>query len=216
MDSARIGLIPLLICVGAVVCLEAAVQGIKADPLMVTAGIRLVDICLVMGIVYIFHGRLNGIGLSRRTAPLGVWQGILWSAGFGALVIVMAAVLYVAGISPFSLIQVQVPKDASRLLFFMITGGVIGPAAEEMVFRGLIYSFLRRWGVLAALIGSTALFVLAHPLTSGIPMPQIVGGLVFALSYEISKSLFTPVIIHILGNLSLFLVGFASQLMLIG
>jgi len=132
------------------------------------------------------------------------------------LVIVMAAVLYVAGISPFSLIQVQVPKDASRFLFFMITGGVIGPVAEEVVFRGLIYSFLRRWGVLAALIGSTALFVLAHPLTSGIPMPQIVGGLVFALSYEASKSLLTPMVIHILGNLALFAVGLANYLMLVG
>jgi len=216
MDSARIGLVPVLLGLGGVMALEAGAQWIKSDPLITTAGIRLLDICLVMGVVYIFNRRLNGIGLSRRTAPSGVWHGIVWSAGFGALVIVMAGVLYAAGISPFSLIQVNVPGNTGRLLLFLMIGGIIGPVAEEFVFRGLIFSFLRRWGLLAALIGSTALFVLAHQLTSGIPIPQIVGGLIFALSYEASKSLISPIIIHVLGNLSLFMVGLANQSMIIG
>lgn len=212
MDSAGINLIPLLLCVGAVIAVEAAAQCINADPLVLTAAIRLIDICLVLGIVYMFHRRISGIGLSHKTAAAGLWHGVLWAAGFGGVVLIVAGILYIAGVSPLSLIQVQMPADAGRLILYIITGGVIGPVAEEFVFRGLIYSFLRRWGLPAALIGSTALFVLAHQLAASIPVTQIVGGVVFALSYEVSKSLIAPVIIHVLGNLSLFMLGLVNQL----
>ncbi|MFP4531220.1 MAG: CPBP family intramembrane glutamic endopeptidase [Desulfobacterales bacterium] len=212
MGSAGIDLIPLLLCAGAVIALEAAAQWINADPLIVTAAIRLIDICLVLGIIYIFYRRISIIGLSRKTAASGIWHGMLWAGGFGGLVLVVSGILYVFGISPLSLIQIQVPENAGRLILFIIIGGVIGPVAEEFVFRGLFYSFLRRWGLLAALIGSTALFVLAHQPAAGIPVPQIVGGVVFALSYEASKSLITPMIIHVSGNLSLFMLGGIDQL----
>jgi hypothetical protein len=37
-----------------------------------------------------------------------------------------------------------------------------------------------------------------------IPIPQIVGGLLFALSYEVEKNLMVPIIIHMSGNLAIF------------
>jgi membrane protease YdiL (CAAX protease family) len=46
--------------------------------------------------------------------------------------------------------------------------------------------------------------VLAHPISRGFPIPQAAGGIVFALAYEIEGSLMTPIVIHVLGNLSLF------------
>jgi membrane protease YdiL (CAAX protease family) len=88
--------------------------------------------------------------------------------------------------------------------------------AEEIFFRGVIYGYVKgalhrimpeNWNhgaVGGALLVSTFLFVAAHTGNSGIPLPQLVGGIVFCLSYEREKSLMTPIVIHSLGNLALF------------
>ena len=210
MGSAKVRFIPLLICLAGVFAFETAAYWVKADSLTLTAFVRLLDICLVLGTVYIFHQGLNAIGLARETVSAGIWHGLFWSAGFGALVLVTAGILYLGGAYPLSLIQVQMPGNTGRLVLYLITGGIIGPIAEEMVFRGLVYGFLRQWGILIGLIGSTAFFVLVHQAATGIPVLQIVGGLVFAMSYEASKSLLTPIVIHILGNLALSGAGLTS------
>ncbi|MBW2108185.1 MAG: CPBP family intramembrane metalloprotease, partial [Deltaproteobacteria bacterium] len=64
--------------------------------------------------------------------------------------------------------------------------------------------YLRHWGVFAAVVGSTALFVGAHGLGARIPVTQLVGGIVFALAYETGGSLMVPVTIHVLGNTTIF------------
>ena len=55
------------------------------------------------------------------------------------------------------------------------------------------------------------MFVLAHPIFSGIPLPQTVGGIVFAVAYEIDGSLMVPITIHILGNLTIFTLSLISS-----
>lgn len=210
MDSARIGLVPLFVCILAILAAEWAAQWLRTDAILVTAAIRMLDICIILGIIYIFHKGFDVIGLSITNAASGIRQGVLWSAGFGALVLLSAVILLLAGIPPLPLVQIQVPEQPDRLILFLIVGGIIGPIAEELIYRGLIYSFLRRWGILIALLGSTALFAFSHKLTAGVPITQIVGGIVFAMAYETSKSLYSPMIIHTLGNLALFAVGLVN------
>jgi membrane protease YdiL (CAAX protease family) len=81
-------------------------------------------------------------------------------------------------------------------------GGLLAPIAEEVVFRGLIFGYLRRWGLPAALLISTAIFAALH--LPAIPATQIVGGAVFAIAYHIEGSLMVPILIHSLGNLAIF------------
>jgi membrane protease YdiL (CAAX protease family) len=76
----------------------------------------------------------------------------------------------------------------------------------------LIYGYLRRWGIWTALALSTIVFTLLHPGAAGAPIPQIVGGLVFAAAYEIEKKLLVPITIHILGNLALFSLPYFIRL----
>ena len=68
----------------------------------------------------------------------------------------------------------------------------------------MVYGYLRRWGLWPALALSTLIFTLLHTGAAGIPIPQFVGGLVFAAAYEIEKKLLVPITIHVLGNLALF------------
>ena len=94
------------------------------------------------------------------------------------------------------------------MLLFAV-GGVIGPMAEEVIFRGLLYGFFRRWGVLPAIFISTGVFVLVHLLVRSVPgfaITQAIGGVVFAVSYELEKNLVVPITIHCLGNMAIFLL----------
>ena len=88
-----------------------------------------------------------------------------------------------------------------------MVGGIISPVAEEIFFRGMLYGYFRRWGIWAALLLSTVVFVMAHAIFHRVPLPQIVGGILFALAYEKEKNLMVPMTIHVLGNLAIFAIA---------
>ncbi|GAB4217260.1 MAG: hypothetical protein OHK0022_59330 [Roseiflexaceae bacterium] len=81
-------------------------------------------------------------------------------------------------------------------LAMLICGGVIVPIAEELLFRGVLYNWLRSRGFWLAALVSSALFGLVHGhLTIGII--AFVLGLVCAWVYERSRSLWAPIAVHI-------------------
>jgi membrane protease YdiL (CAAX protease family) len=102
------------------------------------------------------------------------------------------------------MIHIALPQDTAGIIAYFIVGGIVAPITEELFFRGFVYGFFRRWGVLAGVLLSTAFFGLAHP---GVSVVQITGGIVFALAYEREKCLTTPIVIHSLGNLALFSIA---------
>ncbi|HUT70213.1 MAG TPA: CPBP family glutamic-type intramembrane protease [Desulfatiglandales bacterium] len=71
-------------------------------------------------------------------------------------------------------------------------------------FRGMLYGFFRRWGIVVALLISTATLVLTHPVFPTIPLPLLVGGIVFAVAYEVEANFVVPITIHGPGNLAIF------------
>ncbi len=176
----------------------------RLSGMALTGVARLLESILMILIVLRFGKGLQDIGLHRLTMGRGLKQGIAWSAGFGALTAIAAAVMIGAGLDPFAYIAVAMPPDSADIILLFCTAGVVGPVAEEIFFRGLMYGFFRRWGIVPALFLTTVVFVLAHSVTHPIPLPQIVGGFVFALAYEVSGSLITPIVIHILGNSAIY------------
>jgi uncharacterized protein len=147
------------------------------------------------------------IGLERSTLARGIRKGMVWSVAFGCCALAFALILFLAGINPLRYVSSKLPATVKEIVWLFLVGGVIGPVAEEVFFRGICYGFFRRWGVIAAIVFTTTVFVLAHPLKSGIPVPQIVGGILFAAAYEREKSLLVPIIIHVSGNLALFMLS---------
>lgn len=173
---------------------------------------RCLEAATLLAIVHASGAGVGAVGLSRQATGRGIRQGFLWSAGFGGLAGLGGTVLFLAGINPLTLVHVGLPQTRFGMVLFFVVGGVIAPVAEELFFRGVIYGYLRNslfanlkgWGVAPALFISTALFVMAHQAGAGIPLPQLVGGVVFCLAYEKEKSLLAPILIHSLGNLALF------------
>ena len=68
------------------------------------------------------------------------------------------------------------PQDVEISSSFFVVGAIVAPVAEEVFFRGVLYGFFRRWGAFIAVVISTVLFVIAHPIGSGVPWQQIAGG----------------------------------------
>ena len=51
-----------------------------------------------------------------------------------------------------------------EILPLLVTVGLLVPLAEEVIFRGVLYSWLRRWGVALAVVVSALVFGLFHGL----------------------------------------------------
>jgi membrane protease YdiL (CAAX protease family) len=208
MESDRIRMKTLLVATAAIVLLESvsssAVSADMASAMVATGLTRCVGIGILLTITFKMQGRLDAIGLRPSAIGSGILRGIVWSMGFGAVVAVGLAVGRLAGVLPVGLFQSRMPQQPFDIFSYFLVGAGVAPIAEEIYFRGLVFGYLRRWGPITAILGSTLLFVVVHPDLQNIPIPQIVGGLLFALSYEVEKNLMVPIIIHMSGNLTLF------------
>jgi membrane protease YdiL (CAAX protease family) len=87
-------------------------------------------------------------------------------------------------------------------IMIAISAILIAPIAEEIVFRGYIYTTTKRFsGRLFATLLSSLLFGVVHfNITALIPL--IFLAIVLALAYELSGSLWAPISIHALFNAS--------------
>ena len=165
--------------------------------------VRSLQISALVTIVLLLEGGLDAVGFGPRNWLTGIQKGVYWSLGFAVAAGLGMAVLYWAGQNPIAMVRFPLPSSIMERLLFFVVGGLIAPLAEEICFRGVLYTYFRRWGILLALVASTAIFVALHAV-KGIPVTQIVGGVVFAIAYETSGNLMVAVVIHTLGNLALF------------
>ena len=148
------------------------ISGIRISPMLLTGAIRLIEMTLIMLIVFFWGQGLSSIGLAPSAMAKGLIRGLFWSVGFGIITFFAFIVLFLVDINPFALIHTRLPGKSWEIVLFFLVAGMIGPVAEEIFFRGIIYGFFRRWGVLAALILSSVMFVLAHLATTGIPVTR--------------------------------------------
>ena len=180
-----------------------AIRKVAGSPLIWLGGLRLIQIGAVVWIVARLEKGLAAIGWQVSGWLQGLWKGALWSAGFGLIVGCAMLVLHWTGRDPLAIVQTPLPAAKVDLAAYLVVGGCIAPVAEELCFRGILYTYFRRWGIIPALLGSTVIFVALHS-TRALPLTQIVGGIVFAISYEYSRNLMVPMTIHALGNLAIF------------
>lgn len=163
------------------------------------------------------------LAVVRRVGPraLGVrageWRrGIAWAAGVSAALVTgfalaalgswlwdrsnLAAVAF--GESPLALATTA--RSRAWVVAAMV---VVGPFAEEVFFRGILYQGLRRRLTAVECIGVTSLlFAAAHAQAA--PYLQFIGGVAFALLYEKTGALFAPCLVHAAGNLAIILLPF--------
>ena len=205
MAPDRVGLKPfgfsLAAAAGIELLLSWAMASGRLGPMTAIGWGRTAEVAAFMIVFSRWGGGLGRIGLSKASILPGLLRGLAWSAGIGAAAGFVFLVLYHLGINPTAWLPVRVPREVPALMALFIVGGLIGPVAEEVFFRGILYGYLRRWGVIPAMVVSTAGFVMLH---SSAGFTQIAGGILFAAAYETSGRLMTSITIHVAGNTALF------------
>jgi hypothetical protein len=208
MEAKKVELKILIISLAAIISIELVMKAVIPKnqylPIVILGAARLFETSLMIMIFFVWGKGMSSVGLAPSKMIHGLKKGLIWSACFGIITSLAFAVLYTVGQNPLTLIETRLPSNHSEIILFFLIGGFIAPITEEIFFRGILYGFFRRWGVLVALILSMLLFVRVHPIGFRIPLPQVVGGIVFAVSYEMTGSLLTPITIHILGNTAIF------------
>jgi len=216
MVSVRITGKTVLLALAVVVVLESSgilLLRVLKTPSLPTVGVfRLLE---AISFLYLLRGQgglaatvgIRGPSLLRDTG-----RGLLWSAGFGLVVLAILSLVFLARGRLVDLLPFAHPSPLSLLPVLLAVGAFISPVAEELFFRGILYGYLRRWGFLPALVLSTALFAFIHPPGQGFPVTQVIGGVLFATAYEVEKSLVVPMVIHGLGNGAIFLLSYYPEL----
>lgn len=104
------------------------------------------------------------------------------------------------------------------LIAFIFAIFFVAPVVEEFVFRGLIMTKLRKHNsAIFSIVISALLFALIHIMAGGIitMVHAFLGGLIFALGYEKTKSLFVAIVAHIFANIGGYVPNIISELSMV-
>ena len=211
MEAKEIKLSTVIISIVIIAAIEIGVRLLTGRQLiMPLTGLGLARSAEIISLLILVKKReksLSAIGLVPSRICAGLRKGLIWAVTFGSAAGLILFICYLLKINVPALFQMQLPTTISELTTFFLLGAIIGPIAEEIFYRGILYGFFRKWGIPAALILSTLFFVLPHTSANTIPVTQIIGGILFAASYELEKNLLVPMTIHSLGNLAIFSIA---------
>ena len=119
----------------------------------------------------------------------------------GAMYLVFVPISYVEPelveriVNDSTMFDVKTPLQFAVLVFAMV---VAAPVVEEILFRGfLLHRWARRWGTPAGVVVSSIAFAIGHAEWLG----HFLTGMVFALLYLRTRSLWVPMLAHALNNL---------------
>ncbi|MEJ2867113.1 type II CAAX endopeptidase family protein [Actinomycetospora sp. OC33-EN08] len=149
---------------------------------------------------------------TRSTAALGVrrvgWRTIGLAVLLGLAVWLVSRVLIVVYVSVTG--DLTDPQEAltqfsgpAAAFWVVLLGGLVVPLGEELLFRGVGYGALRRYGVVVATILSSLLFAVAHGLNV-VFLAVLVLAVLNAVLYERTRSIWPCFATHATFNLTSF------------
>jgi membrane protease YdiL (CAAX protease family) len=172
------------------------------------------DLALIAGSVLAaasaLKGRITPASFGLRPARLPSAAGYV-VLGYVVFLIVAAVWTSVLGIQERENVAIDLgTRDSAFALVaaaFLVC--VVAPLAEELFFRGFLFGALRKRGLLVAAPISGIAFGLAHVASSpiGFIVPLATLGVILALLYERTGSLYPPIALHALNNSIAFGVG---------
>lgn len=101
--------------------------------------------------------------------------------------------------------ETAVSGSIVQFILLIVLGGLLTPLGEELLFRGILFRWLRRWGFVLAAIISAVVFGIAHGFNVVLPA-AIILGLLNAYVYEKSGSIWPAIISHATHNILAFAI----------
>jgi membrane protease YdiL (CAAX protease family) len=212
VDRPALGWTELVVAIAAYLALTVVVAllftGPDQDTTAVIAITELVTVAAVAIALAVRVRSLGALGL-RRTSARRLLVGVAAGVG-GLLVNRLVVIAYILASGDESNPQQAMADSAAAsgwsLLALLLAGAVLAPIAEELLFRGVVYGSLRRYGRVVATVASALVFGLAHGLNVVLPAAVVLGVLT-ALLYERTRSIWPGVVAHGVNNAILFVLA---------
>ncbi len=169
----------------------------------VVYGVILLLIWLVT--VHKYHIGWSALGIRRP-------PGLFW----GMLILILPGMYFAAGAVSWVVIRLFYGGNANNpqvkdltggggfswtsLILALITASIVAPIVEELLFRGMLYGWLRtRWSAVGGVTLSAGIFSAAHAIPLILASIFVVG-LTLAIVYEKTKSTLATMTLHSLFN----------------
>lgn len=179
-----------------------------SSTLAASLGSAALEVVALIGSVYLLGVRRRGRGwqsVGLRSPSPGWWRaavaiGVVVIPLSGLIALAIQKILGLPAENPQLPFLVPEGLNVPGALAMLLLGGVIAPFAEELLFRGVLYAWLRgRLGVWPAILISAAIFGVVHGEVS-VGVAAGVLGAILAWVYERSRSLWPAVLIHAINN----------------
>jgi membrane protease YdiL (CAAX protease family) len=148
-----------------------------------------------------------------RYEARGIWRPVLaWIAAY-AFIAVYAVVVRKIGYGPLipqSTLPEGLTRDALAIAMAGVVALIVAPLAEELFFRGFVFTGLLRWGFWPAAAASGGLFTLSH-LDTGSIIPFFLIGVLMARLLWSRGNLWDSIAFHFLFNFTSFAFLVASR-----
>lgn len=203
------GLLVGLFGVGTVLAIRSGIDPTRvARSQTYVIAATLVQSIVMVGVVYMLGLRRRRMSwrdmgfrpLTRRWIVATVTIAILCEPVVSAITAGFQLVLHRPITSPQVSILAPEGFSWSGAIGMLVVAGICAPFAEELFFRGVLYRVMRRWwSVAVAAIVSALIFGLVHGMLDVFPGTTVLG-VVLALVYERSGSLWSPYLLHAVYN----------------
>ncbi len=154
---------------------------------------------------------LAGVDLSSQFRVTGT--AVAWGIGATVPMLVLFAITYFFPVGPLGTIkgflhEVLGPPLAVCRWYDLVFVALLAGCSEELLFRGVLQSWMGRWGALAGLLASNVIFGLAHAITPTYAVLASLLGIYLGLVYTITgeANLVPAILCHTLYDLVAFFV----------
>ncbi|HXY87573.1 MAG TPA: CPBP family intramembrane glutamic endopeptidase [Candidatus Acidoferrales bacterium] len=170
---------------------------------------NVVAIVLVLLVVRIYYDEpISLLGFTTKNIPKAVLYGVV---GYAVTVVVITSISYPieqrVGVDPTQQALSESAMVPHLVPLLLLSGAIVAPIAEEVVFRGYLYkAFRERFKPVYAIGLNAALFSLFHFEPRALLWLFIIG-IALAYVYEKTGNLVAPITLHMLNNMVAFLLS---------
>ncbi|MFD2159829.1 CPBP family intramembrane glutamic endopeptidase [Rubritalea tangerina] len=176
--------------------------------MLINFGILIMMAAIVLGLFTARDRYPDGLGLQPKHPA----QVIAWAAAAYILIYIISIILGQAGLEQWlserlgekqnqHIVNEMLNTQSGEKLLIIILGAcVIAPVAEEIIFRGYLYPVIKRFSEpTIAAITSGILFGAIHGQIWAL-IPLSIFGILLAILYEKSGSIWAPILCHAMFN----------------
>lgn len=162
-------------------------------------------IAFMIGLIIIWSLLRSRLQAEREQYPIGLRKIIVWSIiGFflawGGQILAITIEMQLLDIQPGSENTDFVVQLAQENIWFLLLPAIIGPIIEELVFRKVVFSSLRkRMGIHVSAVVAALIFAVVH-MDLEHTLIYFVMGLIFTFLYVKTNRIIVPIIAHMSMN----------------